>query len=88
MPDRRDKNILDFPALTQALEKTDRSTASNPAYVELSAMTNYCFLEAASHAQELALTAAVLGKNAASPTATRWPALCVRMPVARRPGSA
>ncbi|WP_374385036.1 error-prone DNA polymerase [Dongia sp.] len=33
-------------------------------YVELSAMTNYCFLEAASHAAELAVTAAALGMRA------------------------
>lgn len=64
MPDRPHKNVLDFPALTQALEKADRPAACDATYVELSTMTNYCFLEAASHAQELALTAAVLGMKA------------------------
>ncbi|WP_374307758.1 error-prone DNA polymerase [Dongia sp.] len=41
-----------------------RAAVTEGGYVELSAMTNYCFLEAASHAGELAVTAAALGMRA------------------------
>jgi error-prone DNA polymerase len=58
-----DHQVLAFP--TAPSERSpERSPASLPddaGYVELSAMTNYSFLEAASHADQLAATAAALG---------------------------
>jgi error-prone DNA polymerase len=41
-----------------------RTVAEDAGYVELSTMTNYCFLEAASHAWELAVSAKALGMDA------------------------
>ncbi|TDQ83406.1 DnaE-like error-prone DNA polymerase [Dongia mobilis] len=55
--------VVAFPETPADRGGTARGTASPP-YVELSAMTNYSFLEAASHAEELALAAAALGMNA------------------------
>ena len=52
--------ILTLPAKPHSRQRTLEAVASK-AYVELSTMTNYSFLEAASHAEELAFTAAALG---------------------------
>lgn len=57
-----DEHIIAFPSVTEP--RTSSPAPADAGYVELSAMTNYSFLEAASHAEELALAAAALGMNA------------------------
>lgn len=55
--------VIDFPAPVARID-IPSSTADEASYVELSTMSNYSFLEAASHADELALSAASLGMTA------------------------
>ena len=55
-------SVLAFPADAKSSARVPPLETGD--YVELSAMTNYSFLEAAAHADELALTAAALGMNA------------------------
>jgi error-prone DNA polymerase len=52
------EKIIALPVASRPSRTTD---AADEAYVELSTMTNYSFLEAASHADDLAVTAAALG---------------------------
>jgi error-prone DNA polymerase len=60
---RHDK-ILPFPGPVDNVDRTAQVVAIDAGYVELSTMTNYCFLEAASHAWELAVSAKALGMDA------------------------
>ncbi len=54
--------------------------AAAAGYVELGVMTNFSFLQGASHADELVATAKALGlAGSASPTGTLSPAWCARM---------
>lgn len=59
-----ERKVLPFPAAAGAADREAQDVAIDAGYVELSTMTNYSFLEAASHADELALTAAALGMTA------------------------
>lgn len=58
-----DHQVIDFPT-PQAQPGMPQPPADEAGYVELSTMTNYSFLEAASHAEDLALSAAALGMTA------------------------
>lgn len=52
-----ERKILPFPAAAGAADRGTQDVITDAGYVELSTMTNYSFLEAASHADELALSA-------------------------------
>ena len=56
-------SVLAFPGDASSSGKASPPQEADD-YVELSTMTNYSFLEAAAHADELALTAAALGMKA------------------------
>ena len=70
--------------LTDALAEPRVLPSRRPAYVELQASSNFSFLRGASHADELALTAGVLGLQGLAVTDRNSMAGVVRVHVAAR----